>query len=64
MASHPATGLRRIDWVRIELTDCGARCQLVGVGHRLPARRPTTLDTAVALQRAGVPTVVVGGGAP
>ncbi len=52
------TGMRRVSWVRITLDDDGARCQVLGVGHRLPNARPVSLDTALALAAAGVPTVV------
>ena len=52
------TGMRRVSWVRIVLDDHGPRCQVLGVGHRLPNARPISLDTALALAAAGVPTVV------
>ena len=52
------TGLRRVTWVRITLDDEGTRCLVHGIGHRLPVTRPISLDTALALAAAGVPTVV------
>lgn len=56
------TGMRRVSWVRIVLDDDnrrgGVRCEVVGVGHRLPITRPVPLDTALALAASGVPTVV------
>jgi hypothetical protein len=54
----PRTGLRRVSWVRIVVDGTGAHCQAFGVGHRRPSVRPVSLDTAVALAAAGVPTVV------
>ena len=61
-ASHreiaPDTGLRRVTWVRIALDDGGAHCEVIGVGHRLPTTRRVSLDTALALAGAGVPTVL------
>ena len=52
------TGMRRVSWVRIALDDGGAHCEVVGIGHRLPAARRVSLDTALALAARGVPTVV------
>jgi hypothetical protein len=52
------TGMRRVSWVRITLDAHGAHCQVLGVGHRLPNARRISLETAVALAAAGVPTVV------
>ena len=57
-AAPVETGMRRVSWVRIVLDDHGPRCQVLGVGHRLPNARPISLDTALALAAAGVPTVV------
>lgn len=56
--SRVETGMRRVSWVRITLDDHGAHCQVVGVGHRLPNARPTSLETALALAATGVPTIV------
>ncbi len=50
--------MRRVSWVRIVVDDGGAHCAVLGVGHRLPRARRVSLDTAVALAAAGVPTVV------
>ena len=50
--------MRRVSWVRIVLHHDGAHCQVVGVGHRLPNARRISLDNALALAAAGVPTVV------
>jgi hypothetical protein len=52
------TGMRRVSWVRITVDERGARCEVHGVGHRLPNTRPVSLDTALALAASGVPTVV------
>ena len=52
------TGLRRVSWVGITLDTDGAHCHVHGIGHRLPATRPVSLDTALALAADGVPTVV------
>ena len=60
-AARPAgveTGMRRVSWVRIVVDDSGTRCQVVGVGHRLPSTRRVSLETALALAASGVPTVV------
>lgn len=54
----PRTGMRRISWVRITVDGHGARCEVHGVGHRLPAAHRVSLDTALALAASGVPTVV------
>ena len=54
----PSTGLRRVSWVRIVVDGQGAHCEVLGVGHRLPAARRISLDTALALAASGVPTVV------
>ena len=52
------TGMRRVSWVRIVVTDSGTRCQVLGVGHRLPSARRVSLETALALAAKGVPTLV------
>jgi hypothetical protein len=60
-ASTPAvvdTGMRRVCWVRIVVDDDGARCDVLGVGHRLPSVRHVSLETALALAGTGVPTVL------
>jgi len=50
--------MRHECWVRIVIDDHGTRCELLGVGHRLPNVRRVSLDTALALAARGVPTVV------
>jgi hypothetical protein len=50
--------MRRVTWVRITVDGAGARCEVLGVGHRLPTVRRVSLDTALALAASGVPTVV------
>lgn len=50
--------MRRVSWVRIVVDDDGTHCEVIGVGHRLPAARWVSLDTALALAASGVPTVV------
>lgn len=50
--------MRRVSWVRIVLDGDRASCEALGVGHRLPAVRRISLDTALALAASGVPTVV------
>lgn len=51
-------GMRRVDWVRIVICGTAVRCDVHGIGHRLPCRRPLSLDSALALRAAGVPTVI------
>jgi hypothetical protein len=53
--------MRRVSWVRIVVTDDGAECEAVGVGHRLPNVRRVSLETALALAERGVPTIVRSG---
>lgn len=50
-----AIGLRRIDQVRITRTDSGVRCEVDGVGHRLPTTTPVPVGVAVRLVAAGAP---------
>ena len=52
------TGMRRVSWVRIVVDGAGARCEVLGVGHRLPNSHPVSLETALTLAAQGVPTVV------
>ena len=56
--SQPGTGMRRIDWVRIVVSEEGTSCQAVGVADRLPIDRPITLGTATSLVGNGIPAVV------
>ena len=53
--------MRRVSWVRIVLSDDGARCEAIGVGHRLPNVRRVSLETAMALAVSGVPAIVRSG---
>ncbi|HVX20983.1 MAG TPA: hypothetical protein VHB02_06530 [Acidimicrobiales bacterium] len=50
--------LRRVQWVRVVVDDGSVRAEAVGMGHRLPATCPISLDTAAALARQGVPVSV------
>lgn len=59
----PELGLRRVNWVLIVMDDDVPRCQVAGVGHRIPVRRTVPLRTAVALIAAGTPYTVRRGGA-
>ena len=54
----PACGLRRVQWVRIDLTADVPRAEVAGIGHRQPVIRPIPLRTANALAASGVPTLV------
>ena len=51
-------GLRRISWVRIDLTGDTPRAQLAGIGQHRPVTRSVPLSVAAELAAAGVPTVV------
>lgn len=44
------------------MAEGGPRCEVVGVGHRLPVSRRIPLRTAAALVASGVPLVVQGVG--
>jgi hypothetical protein len=64
LATAPtATGLRRVDWVRLVVDDDSVRAEAVGVGYRLPTTRPIPLSVAVALIAGGTPSVTRGVGA-
>ena len=54
----PWVGMRRVDWVRIAVSDDSLSAEAVGVSNRLPTARPISLATAVSLSEAGIPTVV------
>ena len=54
----PWVGMRRVDWVRIAVSDDTLTAEAVGVSNRLPTVRPISLATAVSLTEAGIPTVV------
>lgn len=53
-----AAGFRRVDWVRVTMDHDSPRCDVVGVGHRLPVVRRVPLRIAAAFVAAGVPVVV------
>ena len=55
------TGMRRVSWVRVVITDHGAECEAIGVGHRLPNMHRVSLETALALAADGVPAIVLAG---
>ena len=55
---EPCLGLRRVNWIRVVLTDAGPLCEVAGIGHRLPTIRRVPLSTATSLAAQGVPTVV------
>jgi hypothetical protein len=54
----PASGLRRVQWVRIDLTGDAPRAEVAGIANRQPVVQPIPLRTAEALSAAGVPTLV------
>ncbi len=49
--------MRRVAWVRIERIDEGTRCEVAGIGHRVPLVRQVPFHTAAALVADGVPVV-------
>jgi hypothetical protein len=51
-------GLRRLLWLRIDLTDRRRTCILVGIGCRGPRTRSLPLSAALALAAAGIHTIV------
>jgi hypothetical protein len=51
-------GLRRLLWLRIDLTDPRRRCTVVGIGFRVRQTRSLPLSAALALAAAGVYTIV------
>ena len=52
-------GMRRVQWVRISISDDGLRAEVAGLAHRLPIIRPVPLLRAGrSLIRAGCPYVV------
>lgn len=55
------SGMRRVSWVRIMVSDGHTRCEAIGIGHRIPTVRPVTIDTAMALAARGVPSVIRSG---
>jgi hypothetical protein len=54
----PWVGMRRVDWVRIAVSDDALTAEAVGVSNRLPTVRAIPLATALSLTEAGVPAVV------
>jgi hypothetical protein len=52
-----ATGMRRIDYVRLVVDDDGTRAEVVGVGFRLPTSSPVPLSYAAKLISEGMPSV-------
>jgi hypothetical protein len=56
-SSSTATGLRRVDWIRLVVDHDQVRAEAVGVGYRLPATRPIPLSVAAALMAGGTPSV-------
>jgi hypothetical protein len=54
---RPWVGMRRVDWVRIAVSDDALTAEAVGVSNRLPTVRPIPLSTALSLTEAGIPAV-------
>jgi hypothetical protein len=48
-------GLRRIDWVRLVVSDDHVGAEVVGVGYRLPRSCPIPMSLAATLIASGVP---------
>ena len=57
-ARHVSAGYRRLTWQQIDVSGDAVDCRLRGVRHRLPADRPVSLGTALALAAGGLPTVI------
>jgi hypothetical protein len=51
-------GLRRISWVRIDLTGDHPRAEVAGVGQHRPVTRTVPMSVAAELSASGVPTYV------
>ena len=51
-------GLRRISWVRIDLTGEHPRAEVAGVGQHRPVTRTVPLSVATELSAGGVPTFI------
>lgn len=51
-------GLRRISWVRIDLTGTEPRAEVAGVGQHRPVTRSIPLSVAQELAADGIPTFV------
>ncbi|HEX3946535.1 MAG TPA: hypothetical protein VHW47_02470 [Acidimicrobiales bacterium] len=50
--------MRRVEWVRVVIEGSSIRAEAVGVGHRLPATCPISMETAATLVRQGTPLSV------
>jgi hypothetical protein len=50
--------MRRISWVRIDLTGVEPRAEVAGVGQHRPVTRTIPLSVAHELAAAGIPTYV------
>jgi len=50
--------MRRISWVRIDLTGPEPRAEVAGVGQHRPVTRTIPLNVANELAAAGIPTYV------
>jgi hypothetical protein len=53
-----AFGMRRISWVKIDLTGAHPRAEVAGVGQHRPVTRTVPLSLAADLVAEGVPTFV------
>ena len=53
-----AFGMRRISWVKIDLTGEHPRAEVAGVGQHRPVTRTVPLSIAADLAAEGVPTIV------
>ena len=51
-------GLRRISWVRIDLTGDYPRAEVAGVGQHRPVTRTVPMSVAAELSCRGVPTYI------
>jgi hypothetical protein len=52
-------GFRRVDFIRLIVSDDEVRAEAVGVAHRLPVSRPIPIHVASACMRAGTRHVMV-----
>jgi len=50
-------GLRRVDWVRLLVSDDHVDAEAVGVGYRLPTSCPIPMAVAANLIASGIPYV-------
>lgn len=51
-------GMRRVDWVRVQVGEHGQRAHAMGSSHRLPRVVPISMELATELGLAGVPLVM------